>query len=152
MTRVRRTIENPILNSPYDEPARCFRFDDDGITDEVVEGRRRSEHFVAVPPPKRRGGKAQQEIDFLDVTTEHVEENKLINQVRSRVELWRNRGYPGVKPYESLAKTLRADIDEAVWATLYSTESRPFPSPETGQIAVKVINHFGDEVMQVYDV
>ncbi len=55
-------------------------------------------------------------------------------------------------PYESLRKALRADIDEAAWATLYRTESRPFVAPETGKIAVKVINHYGDEVMKVYAV
>jgi adenine-specific DNA-methyltransferase len=54
-------------------------------------------------------------------------------------------------PYQSLRKALRADIDEAAWSTLYTTESRPFPQPETGKIAVKVINHYGDEVMKVYE-
>ena len=49
-------------------------------------------------------------------------------------------------------KALRADIDEAAWVTLYRTESRPFAPSETGKIAVKVINHYGDEVMKVYDV
>jgi hypothetical protein len=43
----------------------------------------------------------------------------------------------------------RADIDEAAWSMLYRTESRPFQPPETGKIAVKVINHYGDEVMKV---
>jgi adenine-specific DNA-methyltransferase len=55
-------------------------------------------------------------------------------------------------PYQSLRRALRADIDEAAWASLYRTESRPFPPPETGKIAVKVINHYGDEVMKVYSV
>lgn len=55
------------------------------------------------------------------------------------------------KPYEKLAKTLRATIDEAAWSSLYSTRSRPFDPPETGKIAVKVINHYGDEVLKVYD-
>jgi adenine-specific DNA-methyltransferase len=54
-------------------------------------------------------------------------------------------------PYGSLRKALRADIDEAAWASLYRTESRTFPQPETGKIAVKVINHYGDEVMKVYN-
>jgi hypothetical protein len=54
-------------------------------------------------------------------------------------------------PYGSLRKALRADIDEQAWASLYRTESRPFPEPETGKIAIKVINHYGDEVMKVYD-
>jgi adenine-specific DNA-methyltransferase len=55
-------------------------------------------------------------------------------------------------PYSSLRKALRADIDESAWGTLYTTESRSFPRPETGRIAVKVINHYGDEVMKVYPV
>jgi adenine-specific DNA-methyltransferase len=53
-------------------------------------------------------------------------------------------------PYKSLKAALRADIDEEAWATLYRDVSRPFHRPETGRIAVKVINHFGDEVMKVF--
>jgi adenine-specific DNA-methyltransferase len=49
-------------------------------------------------------------------------------------------------------RALNSDIDADEWATLYSTMSRVFSPPSTGRIAVKVINHFGDEVMQVYDV
>ena len=56
------------------------------------------------------------------------------------------------KPYEKLSKALKADIDEDAWATLYATESRPFDRPSTGKIAVKVINHYGDEVLKVYEV
>jgi adenine-specific DNA-methyltransferase len=56
------------------------------------------------------------------------------------------------EPYEKLKRALRAEIDEAAWQTLYSTVSRPFASPETGKIAVKVINHYGDEVLKVYEV
>ena len=55
-------------------------------------------------------------------------------------------------PYASLRRALRSDIDEAAWEALYSTSSRPMPLPDTGQIAVKVINHYGDEVMQVYPI
>ena len=55
-------------------------------------------------------------------------------------------------PYKSLKTTLRAEIDEDAWATLHSAESRPFPRPESGRIAVKVINHLGDEVMKVFRV
>jgi len=53
-------------------------------------------------------------------------------------------------PYKSLKTTLRAEIDEDAWASLNSAVSRPFPRPSTGRIAVKVINHLGDEVMKVY--
>ncbi|MEO7118496.1 MAG: hypothetical protein ABIZ34_05935 [Candidatus Limnocylindrales bacterium] len=55
-------------------------------------------------------------------------------------------------PYAELRRALRADIDEAAWSQLCATTSRAFAAPDTGQIAVKVINHYGDEVMQVYDV
>jgi type III restriction enzyme len=50
----RVVIENPILNSPFDEPSRHFKFTDDGITDEIVESRRISGYFVPVPPPRKR--------------------------------------------------------------------------------------------------
>ncbi|WP_257165527.1 site-specific DNA-methyltransferase [Bradyrhizobium sp. SRS-191] len=55
-------------------------------------------------------------------------------------------------PYKSLKTALQADIDEDAWATLYSDTSRPFPRPKSRRIAVKVINHFGDEVMKVFGV
>jgi adenine-specific DNA-methyltransferase len=58
----------------------------------------------------------------------------------------------GDDPYDKLQRALRAEINEAAWSTLYSTVSRPFAPPETGKIAVKVINHYGDEVLKVYDV
>ena len=56
------------------------------------------------------------------------------------------------EPYDRLSRALKADIDPDAWASLYRTTSRPFAPPETGRIAVKVINHYGDEVMQVYEV
>ncbi len=56
------------------------------------------------------------------------------------------------EPYEKLKRALRAEIDESAWGALYSTTSRPFDKPETGKIAVKVINHYGDEVLKVYEV
>jgi adenine-specific DNA-methyltransferase len=55
-------------------------------------------------------------------------------------------------PYKSLKTALQADIDPEAWETLYRAESRPFARPSTGKIAVKVINHFGDEVMKVFRV
>lgn len=52
-------------------------------------------------------------------------------------------------PYDALKRTLKADIDADVWASINSNVSRPFKKPTNGQIAVKVINHLGDEVMKV---
>jgi adenine-specific DNA-methyltransferase len=61
------------------------------------------------------------------------------------------------EPYDKLKRALRAEIDEAAWSELYSTKSRPFPMPKgqngkPGKIAIKVINHYGDEVLKVYEV
>jgi adenine-specific DNA-methyltransferase len=55
-------------------------------------------------------------------------------------------------PYKSLKTALKAEIDKEAWQTLYRDKSRPFARPTTGRFAVKVINHFGDEVMKVFGV
>lgn len=55
-------------------------------------------------------------------------------------------------PYKALKITLKAEIDKDAWESLHSDTSRPFPRPEGGRIAVKVINHLGDEVMKVFRV
>jgi adenine-specific DNA-methyltransferase len=57
----------------------------------------------------------------------------------------------GHDPYKRLKAALKADIDEEACATLYRTSSRPFPKPTTGQIAVKVINDYGDKVVKVLE-
>jgi adenine-specific DNA-methyltransferase len=56
------------------------------------------------------------------------------------------------EPYEKLRKALRAKIDEGEWPKLYSATSQPFDPPKSGKIAVRMINHFGDEVLKVYRV
>ena len=56
------------------------------------------------------------------------------------------------QPYEKLKRALKSEIDEDAWSSVYSTVSRPFDVPETGKIAIKVINHYGDEVLKVFDV
>ena len=55
-------------------------------------------------------------------------------------------------PYNSLKTSLKAEIDREAWDTLNSDTSRPFDKPKSGRIAVKVINHLGDEVMKVFRV
>ena len=55
-------------------------------------------------------------------------------------------------PFKALKTTLKAEIDEEAWASLKSDVSRPFPKPKSGRIAIKVINHLGDEVMKVFSV
>jgi adenine-specific DNA-methyltransferase len=55
-------------------------------------------------------------------------------------------------PYSALKTSLKAEINAEAWATLNSDTSRPFDKPKSGRIAVKVINHLGDEVMKVFAV
>src|SRR5207247_2422474 len=89
-------IENPIINSPFDEPTRHFRFSDEGITNEVVDGRRVSSYFVPIAKPKKKG---VNQLHFdTEWTQDRIEENKLVNDIRRRVALWRKGGYLGVTP------------------------------------------------------
>lgn len=55
-------------------------------------------------------------------------------------------------PMEKLKKAMKSDIDEEAWSSLYGTISRPFSKPTTNKIAVKVINHYGDEVLRVFSI
>jgi type III restriction enzyme len=89
-------IENPIINSPFDEPTRHFRFTEEGITDGIVEGRRTSAYFVPIAKPKKKGTK--QLLFDTEWTQDHLEENRLVNDIRCRVALWRQGGYVGVTP------------------------------------------------------
>ena len=66
------------------------------------------------------------------------------------VRTWRQ--VSATNPYKALKVTLKAEIDADAWASLNSDTSRPFAKPATGRIAVKVINHLGDEVMKVFAV
>jgi len=86
-------IENPVLNSPYEEPTRHFRFDEEGITDEIVGERRVSSYFVPIAQPRKRG---KQMVLDTEWTEERLEENRFINRVRERVAVWRAGGYQGV--------------------------------------------------------
>lgn len=87
-------IENPVINSPFAEPLRHFRFDDDGITNEIVPARRISAYFVPIAQPRKRT--KNQLVFNTEWTKDRMEENKTINRIRERVALWRRGGYPGV--------------------------------------------------------
>jgi type III restriction enzyme len=91
MTQV--VIENPILNSPYEEPTRHFRFSDEGITNEIVESRRVSSYFMPIPAAKKKGKQLAFDTEW---TKDRVEENKFINRIRGRVAQWRQGGYVGI--------------------------------------------------------
>ena len=91
-------IENPIINSPFNEPTRHFRFSDEGITNEIVEGRRTSAYFVPIARPKKKKGAKTPELFETEWTEDRIEENKLVNDIRVRVAAWRKGGYFGVTP------------------------------------------------------
>jgi len=88
-------IENPIINSPFEEPKRHFRFDDAGITNEIVENRRVSSYFMPIAKARKRSAQLSFETEW---TKDRIEENKEINRIRERVGLWRKGGYQGVTP------------------------------------------------------
>lgn len=88
-------IENPVINFPYLEPNRHFKFSDDGITDEIVETRRISSYFIPIAKPKKKGKSDQLSFET-EWTKDRIEENKFINRIRGRVALWRQGGYQGI--------------------------------------------------------
>ncbi len=123
-------IENPILNSPYEEPRRHFRFSDEGITNETVDERRESSYFVPIPRAKKKNPK---QLEFeTEWTQDRVEKNVFINRVRERVALWRRGGYQGIttttrrlldhwKNPERERKLIFCQI-EAIESAIYVTE------------------------------
>ena len=90
-------IENPILNSPFEVPARHFRFDEDGISDVVVEDRRPSSYFIPVPKPRKQGKQAKP-LTQTTLWEEEKHQNDDINFIRARIKLWRELDYHGVTP------------------------------------------------------
>ncbi len=88
-------IENPVINSPFDEPKRHFKFTEDGITDEILETRRRSSYFIPIARPRGRGRQTQLHFDS-EWTEDRLKENDEINRIRERVGAWRKGGYVGI--------------------------------------------------------
>lgn len=85
-------IENPVINSPFAEPEQHFRFTDEGITNEIVAGRRSSSYFVPIARPKKKGKQLQFETEW---TQDRIEENQFVNRVRERVKQWSQRRADG---------------------------------------------------------
>src|SRR5215470_475450 len=87
-------IENPILNSPYHEPTRHFRFDaNNQITNTIDAGRRGSSYFLPIAAPKKKGAPG---------LFDHIEEKKAesghVNRIRQRVKHWHDLGWPDITP------------------------------------------------------
>lgn len=86
-------IEDPVINSPFEVPKHHFKFDDDGITNEIIQGRRSSSYFMPIPRSKKKGKQLELNTEW---TADRIEENKFINRIRERVNRWRLGHYQGV--------------------------------------------------------
>ena len=123
-------IENPIINSPYFEPKRHFRFTDEGITNEILEERRKSSYFIPIAQPRKKG-KNQLAFDT-EWTQDRIKPNDEINHIRERVGQWRSGGYQGITKIsrrlleywqrEERSKKLFFCQIEAVETAIYVTE------------------------------
>jgi type III restriction enzyme len=89
-------IDNPIINSPFREPNKQFAFDDYGIKNEIIDGRRPSSYFIPIAGAKKT--KTGQMVIDTEWTKDRIEENRFINNVRRQVRVWRDAGYPGITP------------------------------------------------------
>ena len=125
-------FERPILNSPYEYPSQHWELDEQGQPTGLIRETRRSAEFVTpIPKPKKQKGAAGYQPALvlgdsagLSTAQQQYDPTSLINALRRRVDQWRMLPNPGD------------------WRV----------TPETGRIAVKVINHLGDEVMKVFRV
>ncbi|GFZ85170.1 DEAD/DEAH box helicase family protein [Nesterenkonia alkaliphila] len=94
-------LANPILNSPYEPPARHFEIMGKGPTGRILPGRRSSESFIPIPPSKKRPKDQSEHLfDEAEFTAlnEQKRDNSLINDLRKEVDKWRELGYQGARP------------------------------------------------------
>src|SRR5436190_9299201 len=86
-------IQNPVINSPFREPARHFEFGDRGITGVISDGRRQSSYFVPIPHGRRQTAQLSLEAEW---TKDRLRDNELVNRIREKVATWRKGGHAGV--------------------------------------------------------
>ncbi|MEB3070372.1 BPTD_3080 family restriction endonuclease [[Mycobacterium] vasticus] len=92
------SIDNPILNAPYDPPTRHFAMGQNGPTGEINDGRRPSESFIPIAATRKAQASGVQEMIDFDLTGERRQRNDLINQLRREVDRWRQRDYERATP------------------------------------------------------
>ncbi|MBV6490725.1 MAG: hypothetical protein CNCCGFBP_01215 [Fimbriimonadaceae bacterium] len=122
-------IENPILNSAFEEPTRHFKFTDVGITDQIIKVRRKSTYFIPVPKPKKKGKQLTLESSW---TNDRIQRNENVDNIRARVAAWRLGKYAGITPttrrllehwkHPERARKLFFCQIEALETTIYITE------------------------------
>src|SRR2546428_250490 len=86
-------IQNPVINSPFREPARHFEFGDRGITGMISGGRRQSSYFVPIPHGRRQTAQLSLEAEW---TKDRLRDNELVNRIREKVATWRKGGHAGI--------------------------------------------------------
>jgi hypothetical protein len=132
-------FERPIANSPYEHPRQHWELDETGQpTGHLIDRRRRAEFIPPIPKPKKRRGSRRGELD--------LDEGKgQIERLPLKLATWAGKTMVMAMPI--------------AWQTLNAVRrhgskhfTRGFPVPKSGRIAVKVINHLGDEVMKVFRV
>lgn len=89
-----QVIDNPVINSPFEEPKRQFLFSENGITNEILGERRKSAYFVPIPKPRKRS--SQPVLFETQWKRDLIKENDFINKVRDQVRNWRKGGYVNV--------------------------------------------------------
>ena len=129
-------IENPILNSPFEMPSRHWKFNDDGITNEIEPGRRPSAYFMPIPATRRRQA-AQQELDFEEWTKDRIEETRFVNDIRHEVDKWRFNRWQGV------TATTRALLEH--WTTASRERRLYFCQVEAAETAIWLAEVAGRE-------
>lgn len=129
-------IENPVINSPYCEPTLHFRFTDDGITNEIEDGRRVSSYFIPIAQPRKKG---KQLVFDTEWTKDRIEENRLVNQIRVRVTIWRQGGYVGVTPVTNRLLSYWTQPDREKKLFFCQVEAL-----ETAIYLTEVANKYGD--------
>jgi len=163
-------FSKPILNSPYSYPSRHWELDEQGQPiQKIIETRRPAEFIMPIPKlKKRKSSEKQSSIVFdegksLSSQEQQHEVTAIINGADG-IACWfidtdyneesffvSHAYFLGANnPYCALKTTLKAESDPETWATLNSDTSRAFDKPKSGRIAVKIINHLGDEVMKVF--
>ena len=141
-------FEHPILNSPYEYPNRHWELDETADIDILdAEDNQIQVRVNGVDVFHPNTGEIRSDgadgIACWFIDTDYNEESFFV----------RHAYFLGANdPYKALKTTLKAEINQEAWETLHSDISRPFDKPASGRIAVKVINHLGDEVMKVFRV
>jgi type III restriction enzyme len=125
-------IDNPVINSPFEEPRRHFEFGEHGITGKIENGRRDSSYFVPIPQGRRQNAQLSLEAEW---TRDRLRANEVVNRIREKVSIWRRGGYAGVTPVtlqllnywndrSRLRKLFFCQL-EAVETAIYITEVGP---------------------------